>query len=86
VTAVFIQVDKIVGRKRERDRQSYSMMERKFPWEPSDSTTEQGMIDVLKVKRAKRFSSEEQHQQLRFLASMTFSNGGVRSPSCPCCQ
>lgn len=26
-----------------------------------------------------------QKEQLDFLASMTFANGGLRSPSCPCC-
>lgn len=25
-------------------------------------------------------------EQLHFLASMTFANGGLRQPSCPCCQ
>jgi hypothetical protein len=26
-----------------------------------------------------------QQHQLEFLASMTFANGGLRAPSCPCC-
>lgn len=26
-----------------------------------------------------------QDEQLNFLASMTFANGGLRAPSCPCC-
>ncbi len=28
---------------------------------------------------------QSQKEQLEFLASMTFANGGLRSPSCPCC-
>lgn len=29
---------------------------------------------------------EEQESSLEFLSSMSFANGGLRSPSCPCCQ
>ena len=86
VTAVLIQLDKTVGRKLKRDRKHYSVNERKFPWEPLDSTVKRDIIDAFKVEHSQELSSQEQHHQLRFLASMTFSNGGIRSPSCPCCQ
>jgi hypothetical protein len=86
VTAVLLQFDKIVGRKLQRNRTRSMLSEGKFPWEPSDSTVERCMVDVLKAKRSKKISADEQHRQLSFLASMTFSNGGVRLPSCPCCQ
>ena len=29
---------------------------------------------------------QQQQQQLEFLSTMTFANGGIRAPSCPCCQ
>lgn len=29
---------------------------------------------------------KEAEKTLDFLASMTFANGGLRAPSCPCCQ
>jgi hypothetical protein len=32
-----------------------------------------------------QLNSTENKQQLEFLASMTFANGGMRPPSCPCC-
>lgn len=53
----------------------------RFPWEPSISVTTE-----INCNEVSRLSSSEQEQQLDFLASMTFSNGGLRSPSCPCCQ
>jgi len=31
-------------------------------------------------------NSEDQRQELEFLATMTFANGGLRAPSCPCCE
>ena len=86
VTAMLLQFDKIVGRKLKRDRTRSMLSEGKFPWEPSDSTVERYMVDVLKAKCSKKVSADEQHRQLSFLASMTFANGGVRLPSCPCCH
>jgi hypothetical protein len=53
----------------------------KFPWEPSIPVTTE-----ISCNKVSRLSSFEQKQQLDFLASMTFSNGGLRPPSCPCCQ
>ena len=36
--------------------------------------------------RYERRITEQSHmEELDFLASMTFANGGLRSPSCPCC-
>ncbi len=29
---------------------------------------------------------DDAQEQLNFLASMTFANGGLRQPTCPCCQ
>jgi len=49
----------------------------KFPWEP-DATQ--------RITKTRKLSAQKQQQQLDFLSSMTFSNGGIRAPSCPCCQ
>jgi len=53
----------------------------KFPWEPHLAST---VSSTTKARSS--LSSKEQQQQLDFLASMKFSNGGLRPPSCPCCQ
>lgn len=66
-----------------------------FPWEPSFSANDD---DDLKKKYSDDFhpaspdtmpvhhNDESQEDQLEFLASMTFAGGGLRAPSCPCCQ
>lgn len=62
---------------------------RRFPWQPSE-TVPPGQRNVasaiLNVSNPNHLSAHEQQTQLSFLASMTFANGGIRSPSCPCCQ
>jgi len=71
-----------------------------FPWEPSVNSEKEdtrGSRAVSQdVKRSKQpLRSGILHQnskpqtsrdkQIDFLASMTFANGGLRAPSCPCC-
>lgn len=45
-----------------------------------DDEDDNDEISTLHDKKA----ASQQHQ-LEFLASMTFANGGLRAPSCPCC-
>lgn len=64
----------------EDDIQSNDSTPPRFPWEPAEGT----------VSRAALLSSKPRHmadqcKELDFLATMTFANGGIRSPSCPCC-
>lgn len=49
-----------------------------FPWE----------VNISSGKRNENSgeSKDQQLQELQFLASMTFANGGIRAPSCPCCR
>jgi hypothetical protein len=62
---------------------------RRFPWQPSE-TVPLGRRNIasaiLDVSNPRNASPHEQQAQLSFLASMTFANGGIRSPSCACCQ
>ena len=37
-------------------------------------------------RQQQREHQQHQQQQLEFLSTMTFANGGIRAPSCPCCQ
>jgi hypothetical protein len=71
-----------------------------FPWEPKptrepsnkkkgakyafrDPTTKSGIYPAgQKQHQNQQF---DQQQQLDFLSSMTFANGGLRAPNCPCC-
>jgi len=50
-----------------------------FPWEPQGSVPQR---PTAAVKHSPKASSV---QELDFLASMTFANGGIRAPSCYCC-
>jgi hypothetical protein len=34
----------------------------------------------------RHITGDEAEKSLEFFASMTFANGGLRAPSCPCCQ
>lgn len=36
-------------------------------------------------RHERRITEQSNMEELDFLASMTFANGGLRSPSCPCC-
>lgn len=67
-----------------------------FPWEPNyrrdtDNSTKpalqhrNGVGLLLGRDESKTTPSQSCHEQLNFLASMTFANGGIRAPSCPCC-
>ncbi|KAG7373803.1 hypothetical protein IV203_012898 [Nitzschia inconspicua] len=51
-----------------------------FPWEPVAVKTPK-----KEHNKSIKSSSLSVDQQLDFLASMTFANGGVRPPNCPCC-
>lgn len=52
------------------------------PWLRSQSE-EQHAAAAAAVTR--QDSREQQQKQLEFLSTMTFANGGLRLPSCPCC-
>lgn len=63
----------------------------RFPWEPDETKLTKGDVahQNLRTAPAPVLPSDDyqqQQEQLNFLASMTFSNGGLRAPSCPCCQ
>eukprot|EP00533_Pseudo-nitzschia_delicatissima_P011166 CAMPEP_0116087554 /NCGR_PEP_ID=MMETSP0327-20121206/5423_1 /TAXON_ID=44447 /ORGANISM="Pseudo-nitzschia delicatissima, Strain B596" /LENGTH=136 /DNA_ID=CAMNT_0003578625 /DNA_START=129 /DNA_END=539 /DNA_ORIENTATION=+ len=36
-------------------------------------------------RHERRITEQSHMEELDFLSSMTFANGGLRSPSCPCC-
>jgi hypothetical protein len=66
-----------------------------FPWEPKSTTsltdTDTDISNSLPNSITKHHpiitnSNANEEQQLHFLSQMTFANGGLRSPSCPCCQ
>jgi len=48
-----------------------------FPWEPTSSSS----IKFIKQNCTPKIQNEE----LNFMATMTFANGGIRAPTCPCC-
>lgn len=62
-----------------------------FPWEAKSSRL--SLSDSERRKAApwndttKKhcFSQQSANEQLQFLSQMTFANGGMRAPSCPCC-
>ena len=61
-----------------------------FPWEPnnaalSDTTLPSSSSPPQETKQ-QTSNNTRAEEQLQFLACMTFANGGLRSPSCPCCQ
>ena len=62
-----------------------------FPWEPSRSTSPTTMPgNAMQQQHHKdnstKFQQEQEQQELHFLASMSFANGGLRTPTCRCCQ
>eukprot|EP00984_Skeletonema_dohrnii_P000470 scaffold161_cov121-Skeletonema_dohrnii-CCMP3373.AAC.3 len=62
-----------------------------FPWEPNNtpislSGTNLPSSSSPPQERKLQPSTSSAEEQLQFLACMTFANGGLRSPSCPCCQ
>ena len=54
----------------------YKKYKSSFPWEPKGKYC-QTIITMNNI--------ENEKDQLDFLASMTFANGGIRKPNCPCC-
>lgn len=42
-------------------------------------------LNISHLGHKRRMIKQSQTEELDFLASMTFANGGLRSPSCPCC-
>lgn len=55
-----------------------------FPWEPKHSIVT--LDEVIENKDShNRRKLHDKDRQLDFLASMTFANGGLRKPNCPCC-
>lgn len=71
-----------------------------FPWEPANDTTANDTIDTIAESHSPQQetsdattkeaihtqAADSQNSQLEFLASMTFAGGGLRAPSCLCCQ
>jgi hypothetical protein len=58
-----------------------------FPWEPSKSSDDDsgGSSSTNPHHPSKKIPPSEAVQQLEFLSNMTFANGGLRAPNCPCC-
>mmetsp|Transcript_50405 Transcript_50405/g.56323 ORF Transcript_50405/g.56323 Transcript_50405/m.56323 type:complete len:146 (-) Transcript_50405:8-445(-) len=50
-----------------------------FPWEPTSSSSS----SIKFIKR--NCTPKIQNEELNFMATMTFANGGIRAPTCPCC-
>jgi hypothetical protein len=62
-----------------------------YPWEPTGTVTSDTIDDASPPRHSLIPSNslptrQAQQQQLEFLSNMTFANGGLRAPSCPCCQ
>jgi hypothetical protein len=62
-----------------------------YPWEPMGTVTSDTIDDASPPRHSLIPSNslptrQAQQQQLEFLSNMTFANGGLRAPSCPCCQ
>ncbi|KAL3826343.1 hypothetical protein ACHAXA_003667 [Cyclostephanos tholiformis] len=66
-----------------------------FPWEPRPSSSV-SMFDEISEKtpvvhrheaaRPTIYDDDDARERiLRLLADITFANGGLRTPSCPCC-
>jgi hypothetical protein len=66
-----------------------------FPWEPKKTAATKPKYmfrdrfdseHERKMTRKKHpINTDDASKQLDFLASMTFANGGIRAPNCPCC-
>lgn len=71
----------------ERSTTAYSR--KPFPWEPLDSSQQQRGRADPSTRHAPTTPTScrgEQQKELDFLASMSFANGGIRTPNCLCCQ
>jgi hypothetical protein len=67
-------------------------MRKRYPWEPKEKVNQNNhqnnhssYINKAKVPSHISTSQDDAKNQLQFLSSMTFANGGLREPSCPCC-
>ena len=88
MTATTASCDQRTAGRKQRGRQFIAPASvSKFPWEPEeDDDDDDAMITIPKANTNKSDDSKEtKDRQLDFLASMTFANGGIRAPSCPCC-
>jgi hypothetical protein len=59
-----------------------------FPWEPKSKDPPYSFKEKFleDTKKPQHDTSKKQHlEQLEFLSSMSFANGGLRAPTCPCC-
>eukprot|EP00986_Skeletonema_menzelii_P012270 scaffold6699_cov80-Skeletonema_menzelii.AAC.3 len=74
----------------EEESQSPPLSPESFPWEPNINTslsdTSLPSSSSPPQEGTNQTSNTREEEQLQFLACMTFANGGLRSPSCPCCQ
>ena len=73
-----------------------------FPWEPSltkksnmqQQKEEEALLSLCSSSPKQKTTasllynddSQREREEIDFLASMTFANGGLRAPSCPCCR
>ena len=65
----------------------------RFPWEPQPSHDTKDASSSINVRSKPTTDRQEESaspsvstkDQLRFLSQMSFANGGIRAPSCPCC-
>lgn len=53
-----------------------------FPWEPKSDDKDRLQKHI---KTGLLNGANTYHEQIQFMASMTFANGGIRQPNCPCC-
>jgi hypothetical protein len=52
----------------------------------SASSNQQNKSPSERLITTRHITGDEAEKSLEFFASMTFANGGLRAPSCPCCQ
>jgi hypothetical protein len=52
----------------------------------SSSSNQQNKSPSERLMTTRHITGDEAEKSLEFFASMTFANGGLRAPSCPCCQ
>jgi len=78
--AAFVVAATIIVRRQQQEVQPLLSPE-PFPWEPNSSSPPSPL-----GKHQTTTNAPNAEEQLQFLACMTFANGGLRLPSCPCCQ
>jgi hypothetical protein len=52
----------------------------------SSNSNQQEKTPLERLITTRHITGDEAEKSLEFFASMTFANGGLRAPSCPCCQ